>query len=54
MNPWDREIVAGGEFVFHPEYVDALAQQGLAAGPQLLVPATEIALAKAPPARHAG
>lgn len=51
LNPWDREAVAGGRFVLHPEYVDALAQQSLAAGPHLLVPATEITLAKAPPAR---
>ncbi len=46
MNPWDREIVREGRFVFHPEYGDALAQQGLQAERQMLVPATEITLAK--------
>jgi hypoxanthine phosphoribosyltransferase len=29
VNPWDREIIQDGRFVNHPEYVHALAQQGL-------------------------
>jgi hypothetical protein len=45
LNPWDREILKDGTFQFHPEYVKALAQQGLKAGASLLidVPAIEIA-----------
>ncbi len=46
LNPWDREIYRDGEFHFHPEYVDALAKQGLKAGPELLIPANEFKLAK--------
>lgn len=46
LNPWDREIFQDGEFHFHPEYVDALAKQGLKAGPELLIPAIEKKLAK--------
>ncbi len=41
LNPWDREIWAGGDFRFHPEYVEALNLQGVAAEPSLLVEATE-------------
>jgi len=46
LNPWDREIYRDGEFHFHPEYVDALKQQGLKAGPELLIPTGEFKLAK--------
>jgi len=46
LNPWDREILRNGMFQFHPEYVDALAHQGIAAESHLLIPATEIRLAK--------
>jgi hypoxanthine phosphoribosyltransferase len=46
LNPWDREILRDGTFHFHPEYVDALAHQGLEAKPDLLIPATELRLAK--------
>jgi hypothetical protein len=46
LNPWDREILRDGAFCFHPEYVKALAHQGLAAGPELLIPAAAIRLAK--------
>lgn len=28
INPWDREVFVDGAFRLHPEYVDALAQQG--------------------------
>ncbi len=46
LNPWDREILREGNFQFHPEYVDALAQQGLQLVPSLLIDATPIKLAK--------
>ncbi len=46
LNPWDREIYRDGAFQFHPEYVAALAEQGLAAGPGLLIPATLFTAAK--------
>ena len=29
LNPWDREILREGAFVPHPEYLGALAQQGI-------------------------
>ena len=46
LNPWDREVFRDGEFRFHPEYVDALNQQGIIAGPELRIPAGEFKLAK--------
>ncbi len=46
LNPWDREIYRDGAFRFHPEYVGALAEQGLAAGPALLMAATPFVAAK--------
>jgi hypoxanthine phosphoribosyltransferase len=46
LNPWDREILRDGTFRFNPEYVDALAHQGLKAETHMLIPATEIRLAK--------
>jgi hypothetical protein len=46
LNPWDREIYRDGEFHFHPEYVDALAQQDLKLEPELLIPAGGFKLAK--------
>jgi hypoxanthine phosphoribosyltransferase len=46
LNPWDREILRNGMFQFHPEYVDALAHQGIEAKSNLLIPTTEIRLAK--------
>jgi hypoxanthine phosphoribosyltransferase len=36
LNPWDREIIKNGEFIFHPEYVAALKEQSLEATPGLL------------------
>jgi hypoxanthine phosphoribosyltransferase len=39
LNPWDREIWEDGGFQFHPEYVGALAEQGLEPDPTLLVDA---------------
>lgn len=49
LNPWDREILRNGDFQFHPEYAEALAQQGISAGPELAdltIPATPFTLAK--------
>jgi hypoxanthine phosphoribosyltransferase len=46
LNPWDREIIQEGTFVFHPEYVHALAQQGMAADPSLLLGIDPLPLAK--------
>lgn len=46
LNPWDREILRDGSFQFHPEYVGALAQQGVEAGSSLLIQATPMELAK--------
>lgn len=46
INPWDREIYRDGAFQFHPEYAAALAAQGQAAGPALLIPATPFTAAK--------
>ncbi len=37
LNPWDRELLVNGQYVFHPEYVYALAQQGIEATPDLLL-----------------
>ncbi len=37
LNPWDRETLKDGEYVFHPEYVYALEQQGIVAVPSLLL-----------------
>jgi hypoxanthine phosphoribosyltransferase len=46
LNPWDREIYKEGSFQFHPEYVEALAQQGLKADPSLLMKTKVIKIAK--------
>lgn len=46
LNPWDREIYRDGAFHFHPEYAAALAEQGLAAGPSLLIPDTPFVAAR--------
>jgi hypoxanthine phosphoribosyltransferase len=46
LNPWDREILREGRFRFHPEYVEALAAQGIEPDPSLLVEATAVELAK--------
>lgn len=49
MNPWDREICQGGEIIPHPEYVSALGQQGIAADPWFLIPATPYEAARQGP-----
>jgi hypoxanthine phosphoribosyltransferase len=46
LNPWDREILREGRFCFHPEYVQALAEQGVSPDPSLLIQATPTTLAK--------
>jgi uncharacterized protein len=46
LNPWDREILQEGKFVFHPEYVHALAQQGMVADHPLLLGLDPLPLAK--------
>jgi hypoxanthine phosphoribosyltransferase len=53
LNPWDREIFLDNEFQFHPEYVNALAQQGLVADPSLLIASTPFLLAKELPSNPA-
>lgn len=49
LNPWDREILRDGVFVFHPEYAEALAQQGVAPAPSLLISAPQFEVAKGRP-----
>lgn len=46
INPWDREIYRDGAFRFHPEYADALEQQGVRVEGSLLIPATPFVAAK--------
>lgn len=46
LNPWDREIWKAGIFQFHPEYVEALEQQGLSADASFLIQAEAIKIAK--------
>lgn len=46
LNPWDRETLRDGDFIFHPEYVEGLSQQGMQATPELLIQARHIRLAK--------
>jgi hypothetical protein len=46
LNPWDREILVDGAFQFHPEYVAALAEQGLVPDDILPVDLPEIQIAK--------
>lgn len=46
LNPWDREILQEGRFVFHPEYVYALAQQGMVPDSSLLFGLEPLPLAK--------
>ena len=46
VNPWDREIVREGKFILHPEYVHALAQQGMVQDTSLLLGIEPVKLAK--------
>ena len=46
LNPWDREILRDGMFEFHPEYLGALAHQGLKPEASLLIQTVPFKLAK--------
>ena len=46
LNPWDREILKEGVFQFHPEYVGALAHQGMKTSQSLLIKVPSFKLAK--------
>ena len=46
LNPWDREILKDDEFIFHPEYVDALEKQGIVPDSSLLINTPVIEIAK--------
>ena len=46
INPWDREILKDGSFQFHPEYVEALAKQGVKADESLMIAPPVIKIAK--------
>lgn len=46
LNPWDREIWKDGAFQCHPEYVDALRQQGQKMDASFLIDAEVIEIAK--------
>jgi hypoxanthine phosphoribosyltransferase len=46
LNPWDREIFKDGTFQFQPEYASALALQGLAPDPSLLINAPALKIHK--------
>jgi len=46
LNPWDREIYQEGNFQFNPEYVEALAHQGVKADQSLLIKTKKIQIAK--------
>lgn len=46
LNPWDREIFANGAFQPHPEYVEALVQQGVEADWKFTLDVPAIAVAK--------
>jgi hypoxanthine phosphoribosyltransferase len=48
LNPWDREIVERDGFVFHPEYLGAFEQQGIALSPELRIDAPTMPPAKRP------
>lgn len=46
LNPWDREVIRESGFQFHPEYVEALACQGLEPDPSMFIQAPTFELAK--------
>jgi len=48
LNPWDREILEGGQFAVHPEYAEALKQQGVEPDPSLLIGAAAAPIVKQP------
>jgi len=48
LNPWDREILRDGKFIFHPEYSAALMEQEIDADGGLRISAHSFLLAKEP------
>jgi hypoxanthine phosphoribosyltransferase len=46
LNPWDREILREGQFQVHPEYVGALAEQGVVADESWMIEAPMVEAAK--------
>jgi hypoxanthine phosphoribosyltransferase len=46
LNPWDREVFRDGAFQVHPEYAEALAQQGITPDGSFPIAATQLELAK--------
>jgi hypoxanthine phosphoribosyltransferase len=46
LNPWDREVLREDGFHPHPEYAQALTQQGVELTPSLLVQTPDVELAK--------
>lgn len=49
FNPWDREILRDGQFIFHPEYSEALRHQALLPDESMLIEAEHFSLAKLKP-----
>ena len=54
LNPWDREVLTEDGFQPHPEYRDALAQQGQVADATMFIDAPAYVLAKPPTIEIAG
>ncbi len=48
LNPWDREILRDGQFIFHPEYRTALLEQVTQADKELRISVRSFLLAKEP------
>lgn len=48
LNPWDREVIKNGAFQPHPEYAQALDQQGLEMNSSHLIDAPPFKIAKQP------
>ncbi len=46
LNPWDREVLVEGKFIFAPEFVEALGHQQVDADASLLIAATPVVLAR--------
>jgi uncharacterized protein len=46
LNPWDREILRDGQYIFNPEYVFALEKQGISPDQALLPGIAPFKLAK--------
>lgn len=52
LNPWDREIYRDGAFQAHPEYAEALAEQGVTPDGSFPIAATAWELAKTSGPKH--